>query len=111
MMSDSKMHYLLIILECEHIPKNPEDRVCLSRMQKSLEYKRPPHKAQKKFFRKALILAFRFLTSTAITFPIAIWAIEYAYIERGYKAYGGEYLFIAMVFYLVSWAVGALVKI
>ncbi|MFV0239530.1 MAG: hypothetical protein ACK5H4_05750, partial [Lacrimispora sphenoides] len=97
MMSDSKMHYLLIILECEHIPKNPEDRVCLSRMQKRLEYKRPPQKAQKKFFLKALFLVFRLLVSTAITFPYAIWAVEYADIERGYKAHGGEFWFIDLV--------------
>lgn len=111
MMSDSKMHYVFIILECEYIPEDPEDRVCLSRLQQSLEYKKPCQNTEKKFFRKALILVFKLLVSTAITFPYAIWAVEYAYIERGYKAYGGEFLFIAMVFYLVCWVVGALLKI
>lgn len=34
---------------------------------------------------------------TAVTYMAGKWAIRYAYLERGYDAVGGEYLFIPMV--------------
>ena len=36
----------------------------------------------------------------AVTYMAGKWAIRYAYLERGYDAVGGEYLFIPMV----AWA-------
>lgn len=36
----------------------------------------------------------------SVTYMAGKWAIEYAYMERGYEAFGGEYLFIPMVAWL-----------
>lgn len=108
-MSDIKVHYVFIVLERKHISQDSKGRVRLPQLRKILEVKKIK-KAFKRFFRKVMILAFKLLASAAITLPFAIWAIEDAYIERGYKAYGGEYLFIAMFFYLVYHAVFFLLK-
>ena len=35
--------------------------------------------------------------TVGITFMVGEWAIEFAYLERGYRAVGGEYLLIPMV--------------
>lgn len=37
----------------------------------------------------------------AVTYAVGTWARRYAYMERGYNAIGGEYLFIP----LVAWGV------
>lgn len=36
----------------------------------------------------------------SVTYMAGRWAIRYAYLERGYDAVGGEYIFIPMV----AWA-------
>lgn len=36
----------------------------------------------------------------SVTYMAGKWAIHYAYLERGYDAVGGEYIFIPMV----AWA-------
>ncbi len=43
----------------------------------------------------------------AVTYMAGKWAIRYAYLERGYDAIGGEYLFIPMV----AWAAYKLINI
>ena len=43
----------------------------------------------------------------AVTGMAGRWAIRYAYLERGYDAIGGEYLFIPMV----AWASHKLIRI
>ena len=43
----------------------------------------------------------------AVTYMAGKWAIRYAYLERGYDAVGGEYLFIPMV----AWAAYKLINI
>lgn len=49
---------------------------------------------------KALSIIFRVLISATITLLFGVWAIECAYLERGYQAYGGECLLIIFVFYI-----------
>lgn len=43
----------------------------------------------------------------AVTYMVGKWAIRYAYLERGYDAVGGEYLFILMV----AWAAYRLINV
>ena len=38
----------------------------------------------------------------AVTFSIGCWAIHAAYLERGYRAIGGEYCLI-LITYLAAW--------
>lgn len=42
-----------------------------------------------------------------VTYMAGKWAIRYAYLDRGYDAIGGEYLFIPMV----AWAAYKLINI
>lgn len=58
------------------------------------------------FQKKAAVTIARLILSGALTAPFAAWSIIYAFLERGYRAYGGEYLFIIMVFLAVYWALG-----
>lgn len=37
------------------------------------------------------------LYALAVTSMIGAWAVKYAFMERGYMAIGGEYLFIPLV--------------
>ncbi len=40
--------------------------------------------------------------SLAVTFSIECWAVHAAYLERGYRAIGGEYGLI-LIIYLAAW--------
>lgn len=53
------------------------------------------------FFRKAIRFMFRLLGSATITYLFTLWIIELAFLERGYAACGGEFLFIPVVFYFM----------
>lgn len=57
--------------------------------------------AAKKCAKRASRVMLRMLAAAGVTYLYAIWAIEQAYLQRGYRAYGGEYLIIPMVFYMV----------
>lgn len=101
-MRESKMYHLSFALERKRNSKDTKDGLYMPEVRKGFKVKR--------FCNKVIFLIFKILVSTAITFPCAIWAIEYAYIERGYKAYGGEYLFIAMVFYITFSLLGVFLR-
>lgn len=51
--------------------------------------------------KKAWPMVCRMSVAAAVTYLYSLWAIEQAYIQRGYKAYGGEYLLLP----LVAWGV------
>ena len=95
-----KVRRMLFVVECEYISENSRDRLYLSQVQKI----RNP--AARLFQKKAAVIAAKMILSAALTVPAASCAIIAAYIERGYMAYGGEYLFILMVFRAVYWALG-----
>ncbi len=95
-----KVHKMLLVVECEYISENSRGRLYLSQVQKI----RNP--AARLFQKKAAVIAAKMILSAALTVPAASCAIIAAYIERGYMAYGGEYLFILMVFRAVYWALG-----
>lgn len=44
------------------------------------------------------VFALELFYSISVTYFIGEWAIDFAYAERGYKAYGGEYLLILFCF-------------
>lgn len=59
----------------------------------------------KRFLDKVYTVSLALCYSISVSSSIGEWAIEYAYNERGYVAYGGEYLLIGMVFIGSFWAV------
>ena len=52
-------------------------------------------------FRKAMRFTLRLLGAAIVTYLFAFWIIEKAFLERGYAAYGGEYILIAFVFFVI----------
>lgn len=89
-----KVSTMWIVLECECSAGDSKVRIYLSGLRESRWSK------VKKACQKACIIVARILTAAALTFPIAIWSVRYAYLERGYRAYGGEWLLIIMVYLL-----------
>lgn len=53
----------------------------------------------REFLKKSALPVFRLLGTVGLTYLYLVWAMEQAFIERGYKAYGGEYLMAPFVFY------------
>ncbi len=97
-----KMRKVLLVVECEHIPEDSKDRLCLSKVQETRS------QALRMFSKKASIVAAKLILSGGLTASFAAWAVEHAFLERGYRAYGGEYLFVLVVFGAMYWALGKL---
>ena len=95
-----KVRRMLFVVECEYISENSRGWLYVSQVQKI----RTP--AARLFQKKAAVVAAKLILSVALTVPAASCAVIAAYLERGYMAYGGEYLFILMVFRAVYWALG-----
>lgn len=94
------MYKVLLVVECEYISEDSKGRLYLSQVQ---EVRNP---AVRMRLTRASVIAAKLILSGALTAPPAAWSVIYAFLERGYKAYGGEYLFIIMVFLAVYWALG-----
>lgn len=45
-----------------------------------------------------IVFVLELFYSLSVTYFVGRWAIAYAYTERGYEAYGGEYLLILFCF-------------
>ena len=65
----------------------------------------------RKFLRKAAIILVNVLGAILITYLYLIKAIEHAYLQRGYEAYGGEYLIVPFVFYGAYKLVSLIIKV
>lgn len=91
---------VLLVVECEYDSENSRVRLYLSQVQKI----RNP--AAGMFQKKASAVAAKLVLSVVLTVPAAAWAVISAFLERGYRAYGGECMFIFMVFVAVYWALG-----
>lgn len=94
------MYKVLLVVECEYISEDSKGRLYLSQVQ---EVRNPAVRMRSK---KASVIAAKLILSGVLTALPAAWSVIYAFLERGYKAYGGEYLFIIMVFLAVYWALG-----
>lgn len=104
MNNDSKVRKMWILLECECSADNSKVRIYLPGMRKNRWSK------IKKACQKAFGIGIMMLTAAAITSPIALWFIRSAYLERGYHAYGGEWLLIVIVYLLCFKMLGVLLK-
>lgn len=97
---ERNMCKVLLVVECEYISEGSKGRLYLSQVQ---EVRNPAARMHSK---KASVIMAKLILSGVLTAPPAAWSVIYAFLERGYKAYGGEYLFIIMVFLAVYWALG-----
>lgn len=64
-----------------------------------------------RFFIKFILLVYRLCISGTITYLCTTWTIEFASSQRGYKAYGGEYFIIPLVFYTTYKGMGFLKRL
>lgn len=94
------MYKVMLVVECEYISEDSKGRLYLSQVQ---EVRNP---AVRMYSKKASVISAKLILSGVLSAPPAAWSVIYAFLERGYKAYGGEYLFIIMVFLAVYWALG-----
>lgn len=94
-MYESKVYEVRILVEREHHTENPKVRIYLSPVRQSIWPK------VKKICKWVIHMAIRIFISVIITFPFGVWSVRAAYLERGYVAYGGEYLFIAAIFFAI----------
>lgn len=81
-----------IVLECRRIQGSPEDRIRLARV------RRRQWAAARRIAGKASWIMLRLLAAASVTYLYAVQAIEQAFLQRGYRAYGGECLVIPFVF-------------
>lgn len=64
----------------------------------------------KKYIRRCVLGAISFILSSITIYPLAVSIIQTVDLERGYKAYGGEYILLLYIwvalFYLIWRAIG-----
>ncbi len=98
--------------DCEYITEDSEVRLYLLKKQKSgWPTVRRLLKRAFGLLKKASAFMLRLSGAAALTCLYAVNAIEHAYLQRGYEAYGGEYLVIPFVFYAAYKALRAASKI
>lgn len=95
-----KIERIQLGIEPKYITEDSEVRIYLSKMQECRYSK------IKRAYKKILDLIIKLFISVTVTIPFGTWAIRHAYIERGYVAYGGEYLFIMLVFFIIYKVLG-----
>lgn len=87
-MNDRKMYRLSAGVEHQCLTEDSKVRIYLSEVRS---------KKKETWFEKIVIAFLEVFYSLTATYFVGKWAIASAYAERGYKAYGGEYILIAFV--------------
>lgn len=104
-MAESKMYKVRILVNREHPAENTLVWIHLAPVRKSIWPK------VKDICKKVMCMGFKIFLSMAITHQVGSWAIAFAYNERGYLAYGGEYLFIGAVFFTTFRIIGLIIRL
>ena len=89
-----------IVVECRRVPGRPGDRIRLARE------RRRRWAAARRLAGKASWVMLKTLAAAGVAYLYAVRAMEAAYLQRGYRAYGGECLVIPFVFYGAFKAIG-----
>lgn len=98
------MRKMQIIVERKCLTEDSEVKVYLSLVQEK------QWSQIKKVCKTIIFTLARLVAAAVIIIPFGLWFIQYAYFERGYKAYGGEYLLIICGFYIFFKVLGVLLK-
>lgn len=96
-LDESRVCEVWLIVEYQCIKDHSKIGLCMSKMQKVW-----CKKGRRLFKRIVMLMAtvrFRLFASAILTYIYAVWSAEQAFLQRGYKAYGGEYLAIPFVFW------------
>lgn len=89
-----------IVVECRRVPGCPGERIRLARE------RRRRWAVARRLAGKASWVMLRVLAAAWVTYLYAAQAMEQAFLQRGYRAYGGECLVIPFVFYGTFKAIG-----
>lgn len=92
-MNERKMYRLSVDMADKCVTEDSKVRIYLSEVRSE---------TKETASEKIIVGCLKFFYSGAVAAMIGQWAIAAAYAERGYKAYGGEYLLIGMTF-LISY--------
>lgn len=98
MMSERKMYRLSAGVEHQYLTEDSKVRVYLSEVRSKKEKRQTT-------FEKVILLVLELFYSFAVSYFVGTWAIDYAYMERGYFAIGGEYMLIGMTFAICFWGI------
>lgn len=98
MMSERKMYRLSTGLEHQYLTEDSKVRVYLSEV-------RIQEEKRKTTFEKVILFGLELFYSFSVSYFAGEWAVNYAYMDRGYLAYGSEYLFTGLVFAISFWAI------
>lgn len=102
-MNDCKMYKMSADMECQRPAEDSEEGVYLSSVRK--------HAQKDSITKKVIMLILKLLFSYSISCFVFQWAVRIAYIERGYKAYGGEYMLAVATFMITYFAINKLLNI
>ncbi len=82
-----------IIIEYPYVTGNFKVWIYFPQIRKSKQ------QITKRFLKKVAPYIYRLFGAVGLTYLYLIWVTEQALIQRGYKAYGGEYIIVPFVFY------------
>lgn len=116
-----KMQIVRLDVEPKYITEDSEVRVYLSVVyggreesqtaQRYRQWKKiQRHKKLMELGHALVRISIKLLAALSVAAISGAWAIQKAYEDRGYKAIGGEYLFILFTFIVTYWIMGYLVK-
>ena len=97
-MCERKMYRLSAGVERQYLTEDSKVRVYLSEV-------RGEDEKRKNTIDKVITVILELFYSFSVSYFVGDWAIEYSYRDRGYIAYGSEYGFIAIVFFVSFWAI------
>ncbi len=104
-MSEIQMYTMQTDMEHQHLTEDSKVRVYLSTMREKGEEKKKDSMPE-----KIVLLMIKVFFSYSIAYFVSPWAVWIAYRERGYEAYGGEYILIFVAFIGAYYAISIFFK-
>lgn len=98
-MNGCKVYQMPISVANQHTKENIERRVCVPKMHTTKTFK------LQRAVAKTIRAIIKITVSIIVAFLMALWAIPFAYAERGYYAVGGEWILILLSFGFAYWGV------
>lgn len=102
---EGKVCQVWLVMECEYSTEAPEIGLYMPEVWKN-ECKTAAWRKVRCFLKKAVMFTVRLSGAAALTYLYSMKAIESAFLQRGYAAYGGEYLMIPFAFYAIFKVLG-----
>lgn len=92
-MCECKVYKMRIGMECQCLTEDTERWVCVPGVQDG-----EGEAGKDSIPEKVALMVIKLFISYSAAYFVSLWAIPAAYNERGYEAYGGEYLLILAAF-------------